>query len=1153
MSDVSTARHRAIINGCEAATYIAYALSDVATVYPITPVASMGDIAARWALQGRRNVFGNTMKVMEMESELGAAGATHGSLSAGVPSTTFTASQGLLLMIPNMFKISGELLPGVFHIGCRSLATHALSIFGDHQDAMAVRATGFAMLMSNSVQETVDLALVAHLAALEGSLPVLHMFDGWRTGNEMASVELPGYDEIATLTPMDAVERFRRRGMNPATPDIRGTAQNPDVYFQNREAPNRFYDAFPGIVKAKMEAVGKLTGRNYRLFDYVGDPEAETVLVAMGSGCEVIAETINYLNARGAKLGLVKVRLFRPWSSEDLLAAIPASAKTIVVMDRTKEPGAPGEPLFTDVAATLQTAGRGAKVVGGRYGLSSKDFSPAMVKAVADSAGAMKPGQQFTVGIDDDLTRLSLPVGPALETAPDSQLRFQFYGMGSDGTVGATKQAAQILSSLTGDTVQAYFEYSAKKSGGYTVSSLRMDRGPIASEYEIIQADYVGINKERYIRLFDIAPTLKKGGILVVNTAKDTAALEAVLPAALKRAIVAQGTRFYSVDAVGIARDCNLGVRINTIMEAIFLKLCGMVDYEKSIAALKELVNQQYIHEGQDVVDNNVKAIDMAAAALKPIEVPASWADATDVPKPAPEGVPAFVTELAEPCLHRRGDSIKVSQLTPDGFCPMGESAYEKRTIALEIPQWEPTKCVQCTLCSLVCAHAAIRPVLLTDAEAEAAGFATVPAKGTTPAGLHWRIQVYPEDCVGCGSCATICPGRALTMTPPAPQMAQQKKNLVYTQTRVAEKPAALPRFSVRGSQIQQPLLEFSGACGGCGETPYVKLLTQLFGERMVIANATGCSSVWGADFPSMPYCVRKLDGRGPAWANSLFEDNAEYGYGIALGLIKRREATTRRLQALAADPKTPAETVDAANRWLADPDDPQTAARLAAALPAGFDADLLEKPSVWAIGGDGWAYDIGFAGLDHVLAQNLDINLLVMDTECYSNTGGQMSKATPLGAVAKYAPQGKRTTKKDLGRMAMTYGHVYVAQISLAANPMQAIEALKEAEAYRGPSLVIAYCPCINHGIRAGMSHSAVEMRAAVKAGYWPLYRYNPEAAEPLTVDSAAPDGSLPDFLDAESRYADLLRLNPAEAAKLRPALAERENEVYNILKKES
>lgn len=1141
---MSTNLTRTITDGCTAAAHVAYALSDVATVYPITPIASMGDTAARWALAGRKNVFGNPMKIMEMESELGAAGATHGALSAGVPATTFTASQGLLLMIPNMYKIAGELLPGVFHVGCRSLASHALSIFGDHQDVMACRATGFAFLMSNNVQEAADMALVAHLSALDGSLPVVHMFDGWRTGNEMSTVELPDYERIASITPMDAVRRFRSRGMNPATPNIRGTAQNPDVYFQNREACNRYYDAFADIVEAQMHKVEAITGRHYELYEYEGAPDADRVIVIMGSAAEVVAETVAYLNGRqGTKLGVLKVRLFRPFDATRLLKALPATTKSIAVMDRTKEPGAQGEPLLLDVATALQLAGRNIKVIGGRYGLGSKDFSPAMVKAIFDVMESSKPGRRFTVGINDDVTHLSLPTGEAFSTAPETQQTFQFYGMGSDGTVGATKQAAKILSDLTGDYVQAFFDYSAKKSGGYTVSSLRLDSVPIRSEYAIEKTDYLGVNRESYLRLFDLSESLKPGGIMVVNTARTPEQLCEYMPEKLRKALIANKTRLYAVNGAGIAAKHSLGVRINTIMESVFLKLCGVVDYGRSIQQLKDIVSKQYIHEGENVVANNLAAIDDAADSIVAVTVTESVAEpTTNSARPTP---PEFVAKIAEPCLHRQGDKLPVSLLTADGFCPPGETAWEKRTVALNIPAWDQTKCIQCTLCSLVCSHATIRPVLLTAEEAAGAPFPTIAAKGPGEMSqLRWRIQTYPEDCTGCGTCAAICPVDALSMQPLATQIDAQKQNLDYCQTKVSAKDSPLPRFDVRGSQLQKPLFEFSGACGGCGETPYVKLLTQLFGERLVIANATGCSSVWGADYPSMPYCTN-AKGHGPAWGNSLFEDNAEYGLGIALGLKRRREATAQRLDALLTGAH--AGLASAIADWKAGK--PGAAEALRPMLPQGFDDDMLEKPSVWAMGGDGWAYDIGYAGLDHVIANNEDINILVLDTECYANTGGQMSKATPLGAIAKYAPEGKRTVRKDLGRMAMTYGHVYVATISLAANPAQAIKVLQEAEAYPGPSLIIAYSPCINHGIRPDMSHSSLEMRRAVKAGYWPLWHYNPLAETPLTVDSAAPDGSLPDFLDGENRYADLPRIAPAVAEDLRAKLAARLKTVYNSL----
>ncbi|MDE6342046.1 MAG: pyruvate:ferredoxin (flavodoxin) oxidoreductase [Muribaculaceae bacterium] len=1097
---------RTITDGCTAAAYVAYALSDIATIYPITPIASMGDTAQKWAVDGRVNVFGRTMKVVEMESELGAAGATHGALSGGALATTFTSSQGLLLMIPNMYKISGELLPGVFHVGCRSLATHALSIFGDHQDTMACRATGFTFLVSDSVQATADLGIVAHLAAIEGSLPVLHMFDGWRTSNEMSTIELLPYSTIASLVDKDAVERFRQRGMNPNKPDIRGTAQNSDVYFQNREAPNRFYDAFPAIVEKKMQQISAVTGRKYSLFDYHGVPDAESVIVIMGSGAKVANEAADWMNAHGYKTGVINVRLFRPFSTEHLLAAMPQSVKSVAVLDRTKEPGADGEPLYQDVAVALFNAGRQVKTIGVRYGLSSKDFTPAMAKAVIDALPGAKAGAHFTVGINDDVTHLSLTVGPELDSEPAGMHSAIFFGMGSDGTVGATRQAADILSDLSGNYAQAYFEYSAKKSGGYTVSSLRLSPEPVETEYAIEQTDYVGCNKDHYATVFDVWSALKPGSVFTINTAWTDEEISMKFPAALKRAIAGKKVHLYAIDGAAIAAKHGLGVRINTIMETVYLKLSGIVDFSKSIAKLKQLVSDQYAHEGDNVVQANIAAIDDAASAIREVAVPADWISAEDAPATTDSDMPEFVCRIAMPCLRREGDNLPVSALTPDGFCPPGETAWEKRTIALQIPEWDPDKCLQCTLCSLVCAHAAIRPVVADEQELSdaPAAFGTAAAKGLGDGKLRWRIQVYPRDCTGCGSCVTICPGHALTMQPLATQLDTQDKCLAFAQT-ISEKNTLIPRDTPKGSQLWRPLLEFSGACGGCGETPYVKLLTQLFGERLVIANATGCSSIWGADFPSMPYTVN-ADGHGPAWANSLFEDNAEYGYGIALALqhVKR--------------------------------------------------PGLPENPSVWAIGGDGWAYDIGYAGLDHVLAQNTNINILVMDTECYSNTGGQMSKATPISCVAKYAPHGKRTVKKDLGRMALTYGHVYVGMISLAANPAQAVTVLKEAEAYDGPSIVIAYCPCINHGIKAGMGAATTEMRRATATGYWPLWRFDPsDTASPFKMQSADPDGKLEEFLSGENRYADLQRVDPTDTPALRADLDRHIKETFTDLHSDS
>lgn len=1156
-----------IVDGGTAAAYVAYAMSEMATVYPITPIAEMGEKAQKWAIQGITNFEGMPMEVREMESELGAAGATHGALSGGTLATTFTSSQGLMLMIPNMFKMAGELLPGVFHIGCRSVATHALSIFGDHSDVMATRTTGFAILMSASVQETHDLAIVAHLAAVDGSVPVLHCFDGFRTSNEMSTIDMLPYDKIFSLIDRDKVLAFRHRAMNPEHADIRGTAQNPDVYFQNREACNRYYDAFPGIVEKQMARVSALTGRDIHPFDYVGSPTASSIIISMGSSCEVIEETVAYLNSHGYDVGAVKVRLYRPFSIDRLLAVIPSTVKRIAVLDRTKEPGAVGEPLFTDVAAAIQQSGRDIKVIGGRYGLSSKEFDPTMVKAVYDHLASDNPFSGFTVGINDDVTHLSIALPEPVYLSPGGMVQAQFYGIGADGTVGATKQAAAIIGDTEQYYAQAYFQYSAKKSGGYTVSQLRVATSPIKSEYCIEKADYVACNKDTYVDKFELTGNLKDGGIFVLASSWSVEQMDKIFPASLKRDIARRGIKFYNVDAAAIANRTGLGVRINTIMETVFFHLMPIIPFDTAYAALQQRIRTTYLHEGNAVVESNLAAISQAVAAITEIEVPADWADATDTPAPEAD-LPEFVRKVARPCLRREGNDLPVSLMSPDGFTPTGTTAYEKRRIARFIPQWDVNKCVECTECSLVCAHASIRPYLLDAAERAAAPSSIISkeAHGDVLKDYQFRIQVYPEDCTGCESCAVICPGRALTMVPIEQDLEQQIADLDYMQKHVTIKDNIVPRDTINGSQFHEPLLQFSGACAGCGETPYVKLLTQLFGERMIIANATGCSSIWGADFPSMPYALNHR-GLGPAWGNSLFEDNAEYGYGIAVAVKYRRDRLTRSVTAIINSSDADPAVKTAAGAWLAVKDDPDKsydagvalvdAISKAKAAPV-YDSvlnhrDLLGKKSIWAIGGDGWAYDIGFAGLDHVLAQNININILVMDTECYSNTGGQMSKATPLSASVKYATDGKRTVKKDLGRMMMTYGNVYVASVSLGHDYQQVINAMKEAEAWDGPSIVIAYCPCIAHGIRAGMSHTIVEEKEAVKCGYWPVYRFNPalarEGKNPLTVDYSKPDDNLIDFINGEDRYADLKIIDAKEAAVLQPELKSHCDELYDLM----
>lgn len=1158
------------MDGCTAAAYAAYAFSEVATIYPITPIASMGDIAAKWVMQGKKNIFGSALDIKEMESELGAAGATHGALAAGGLATTFTSSQGLMLMIPNMFKIAGEMLPGVFHVGARSLATHALSIFGDHQDIMATRTTGFTMLASASVQEALDLGVIAHLAAIDSSLPVLHFFDGWRTSNEMNTIDVMDYDQLRPLVNMDNVLKFRNRALNPNHPSLFGSAQNPDVYFQNREAPNKFYNAVPSLMQDAMNRFAKAFGRQYHLFDYVGAPDADRVIITLATSTEVVEETVNYLNNNGQKTGLIKIRLYRPFSATHLLEAIPQTVKKIAVLDRTKEPGSLGEPIYLDVAAAVQASGRQIKVVGGRYGLASKEFNPAMAKAVFDELQKENPMHGFTIGINDDVTHTSLPyVDRQFITAPEGQKSCIFYGFGSDGMVGATKQAAKILAGTENIYAQAYFHYSAKKSGGYTVSQLRFGPEPVQQEYSIMESDLVMCAKDTYVKRFEMLDTLKPNGIFVLNSAWSASELSRALPPAMQRKIAQNNIRFYNINAQAIASEVGLGVRINTIMETVFLNLIGGIDVETAMSQLKSIVSETYRHEGNDVVNKNLMAIDKAMSALEQISYPSSWANVADAPEKSDENLPTFVRDIAVKCKRLEGDSIPVSALQPAGIMPMGTTAYEKRGIAVNVPLWNPDKCIECTVCSLVCPHAAIRPVLLNADEAAKApeNFISKPASASGPLkGLSYRIQVYPLDCTGCGSCAVMCPGQALSMVPLASQLPLQEELMEWCQENVSEKNNLLPKFSIKGSQLQRPLLQFSGACGGCGETPYVKLLTQLFGSHTIIANATGCSSIWGANFPSNAYCT-DTDGRGPAWGNSLFEDNAEYAYGMAASVDTRRKRLLDVANNFISDTSTDISVKTTLQNWVDNFNDPETSSQASDNLLKAISdstnpekyaeiteaSDMLRPITVWAVGGDGWAYDIGFAGLDHVLAQNTNLNMLVLDTECYSNTDGQASKATPLGAVVKYMPDGKRTYKKDLGRMMMTYGTIYVASIALGANYMQAIKALQEAQAYPGPSLVIAYCPCINHGIRAGMSHSIMEEKMAVEAGYWPLYRYNPllaeQGKEPLTIDSPIPDGKLIEFINGEDRYADMKMVDPSMAATLQPQLQQREQRIYDIL----
>ncbi len=1169
------AKNQKTWDGNNAAAYVAYAMSDAAAIYPITPSSVMGELADEWAAKGQKNLMGQKVAIREMQSEAGAAGAVHGSLVAGAMTTTFTASQGLLLMIPNMYKIAGELLPGVFHVAARAVAAHALSIFGDHQDVMAARQTGFSFLCSNSPQEAMDLALVAHLAAIDASLPFVHFFDGFRTSHEVRKIELIDYEAMKSVVNWDRVQEFRERAMNPEHPHQRGTAQNPDTYFQNRERANPFYEQVPSIVLDAMKRVGSITGRSYKLFDYYGDPEADRVVIAMGSACETLEEVVDYLNARGQRVGVLKVRLFRPFSAEHFLRVLPATVETVTVLDRTKEPGAPGEPLYQDICTAFVEHGDRTrvfpKIVGGRYGLGSKEFTPAMGKAVFDNMLVSGPKNHFTVGIEDDVTELSLELGEDLATVPTGTVQCKFFGLGSDGTVGANKQAIKIIGDNTDLYAQAYFFYDSKKSGGFTVSHLRFGPKPIKSSYLVNQADFVACHKAAYVQLYDVLEGIKEGGTFLLNSPWETLAdMERELPGGMKRAIACKKLKFYNVDAVKVAMEVGLGGRINMVTQTAYFKLANVIPFEQAVSLLKDSIRKTYGGKGEKVVNMNIAAVDKAVEALVEIKYPASWADAPDTPGLYDDADP-YIAGVVRPILSQQGDKLPVSAFEPDGIVPLGTSACEKRGVAILVPEWQPENCIQCNQCALVCPHAAIRPVLAAPEELEGApaSFVTVEPKGKGLEGLKFRIQPYVMDCQGCGSCANVCPAKekALIMKPLETQQKDQVANLAFAEENVTLKDDVLDRFTLKGSQFQQPLLEFSGACAGCGETPYAKLVTQLFGERMIIANATGCSSIWGGSSPVTPYCQNK-NGFGPAWGNSLFEDAAEYGLGIHDAYAQRRAKLADIVtEALAGD--LPEDLAEAMKGWLDNQDDAEKSREYGEAiLSALHDApdadgslhelwhmsDLFTKKSFWIFGGDGWAYDIGYGGLDHVLASGADINVLVLDTEVYSNTGGQASKATPLGSVAKFAAAGKRMKKKELGRMAMTYGYVYVASISMGADMNQTLKALKEAEAYKGPSLVIAYAPCINQGIRKGMGKSMEEAKLAVKSGYWPLYRFHPEllaeGKNPFSLDSKEPDDSLNDFLMGENRYTQLDQADPQTARALRERMAEQYKTRYADLK---
>jgi pyruvate-ferredoxin/flavodoxin oxidoreductase len=1146
------------MDGNTAAAYISYAFTDVAAIYPITPSSTMAEVVDEWAAYGRKNIFGQTVKVAELQSEAGAAGAVHGSLAAGALTTTFTASQGLLLMIPNMYKIAGELLPGVFHVSARTLAAHALCIFGDHSDVMAVRQTGFALLASGSVQEVMDLGGVAHLSAIKSRVPFLHFFDGFRTSHEVQKIETLDYDEIAALVDGDAVRDFRDRALNPEHPVIRGTAQNPDIFFQAREAANPFYDRLPAIVTEYMDKVGRLSGRSYKPFDYVGAPDAENVVVAMGSVCETVEETLSPLLAEGKKVGLIKVRLYRPFVGEYLFSVLPKTVKRLCALDRTKEPGALGDPLYQDLKTLFYGKENAPAIYGGRYGLGSKDTTPGMIVAVYENLESAAPRNNFTVGIDDDVTNSSLKYDPLLSSEPAGTINCKFWGLGSDGTVGANKTAIKIIGDNTDMYAQGYFAYDSKKSGGVTISHLRFGKSPIKSAYLINRADYVACHNQAYLTQYDILKDIKEGGVFLLNCIWPEDELSAKLPANVKRVLAQKKIKFYTLDGVSIAEDIGLGGRINMIMQAAFFKLTNVIPLDDAVKYLKDGIVKAYEKKGQKVLDMNFSAVDRGIEHIKEITVPAEWAESADEAG-AKRELPEFIEEVLIPMNRQEGDSLPVSAFRgrEDGSFPSGTAAYEKRGVAVNVPRWKSENCIQCNQCSFVCPHAAIRPILLDETEKPSApeGFKAIKALGKGLENLVYRMQISPLDCLGCGNCADICPSKekALEMVPIGEEYGEAV-NWDYS-TAVTIKDTLMSKETVKGSQFAKPYVEFSGACAGCGETPYIKLITQLYGDRMIIANATGCSSIWGASAPSMPY-TKDANGRGPAWANSLFEDNAEYGYGMALATRQMREKIADSLGVMLNAGVSP-ELESAAKAWLSDSDSSALSRAVSerlkavlvnespkdeAAAKAKADilarSDYLVKKSIWTLGGDGWAYDIGYGGLDHVLASGENVNVLVFDTEVYSNTGGQASKSTPVAAIAKFAASGKRIKKKDLGMMAVSYGYVYVAQVGMGADKNQFLKAVVEAENYNGPSLIICYAPCINHGLRKGMGKSQENIKDAVLSGYWQLFRYNPDKKKagenPFALDSKDPTGNFREFIMGQTRYAALAGEFPDVAESL-------------------
>ncbi|AWI05208.1 pyruvate:ferredoxin (flavodoxin) oxidoreductase [Clostridium drakei] len=1161
------------MDGNAAAAYASYAFTEVAAIFPITPSTPMAEGVDEWAAHGKKNLFNQTVKVSEMQSEAGASGAVHGSLAAGALTTTYTASQGLLLMIPNMYKIAGEHLPGVFHVTARAIAAHALSIFGDHQDVMACRQTGFALLASSSVQEVMDLGCIAHLSAIKSRVPFLHFFDGFRTSHEYQKIEVIDYKDLDKIVDYNAIKEFRNRALNPEHPVVRGTAQNPDIYFQGREASNKFYEAVPDITEDYMREIEKITGRVYHPFDYYGSPDAEYVIVAMGSVCDTIDETVDYLMNKGEKVGCIKVHLYRPFSEKYFFNVLPSTTKKIAVLDRTKEPGSLAEPLYLDVVHIFYKNENRPLIVGGRYGLGSKDTTPSQILAVFNNLKSSSPKDNFTIGITDDVTNTSLTNGDPIETTPEGTVSCKFWGLGSDGTVGANKSAIKIIGDNTQLYAQAYFSYDSKKSGGTTVSHLRFGKKPIKSPYLVYNADYIACHNKSFIYQQDVLKGLKKGGSFVLNCPWDANDLEEKLPGAMKRYISENNIKFYTIDAVTIARNIGLGGRINMIMQSAFFKLSNIISIENAVKYLKDSIEKVYGKKGEKIVEMNKAAVDKGIESLIKVNVPDSWKNSCEDKKDF-EVDNKFVKDIQIPMSKHQGDDLPVSAFSgmEDGSFPLGTTAYEKRGIAVMIPEWQIEKCIQCNQCSYVCPHATVRPFLLNEEEVKNAPdtFETKKAVGKGLEMFEYRIQVDPLDCTGCGNCADVCPapGKALIMKSAEEEIEKQAENWEYAD-KIRYKDTVMDKGTVKGSQFAKPLLEFNGACPGCGETPYVRLITQLFGERMMIANATGCSSIWGASAPSIPYTVN-ADGKGPAWGNSLFEDNAEYGYGMYLGVKQIREKLKDLMEEYIVSPGAD-KIKDAFKEWIEgmyDGEKSKAASKNILEILNDHNyngneiikeildkKDFLVKKSQWIIGGDGWAYDIGYGGLDHVLASGDDVNLFVMDTEVYSNTGGQSSKATPTAAVAKFAASGKKIRKKDLGMMAMSYGYVYVAQISMGANMNQTIKTLIEAEKYKGPSLIIAYAPCINHGIKSGMATSVMEGKKAVESGYWHMYRFNPELKEegknPFIMDSKEPTKSFKDFINGEIRYTSLMNVFPDIAENMFNEAEKHAKERYETYKR--